>query len=96
MIYEITDLPIRRGDGEAFLAAWKKAAEVLARQPGYLGHEIGRQTESADVFTLLIRWQSLRAHTEVFANSPDFQPFLNLFSSFIDGTVRVVHVEPAA
>lgn len=92
MILEITDLPIREGQLDAFRAAWKTAERILTRQPGYRDHDVSQQIEDPRIVTLLIKWDSLEAHTERFAKSEDFASFLDLFSSFVDGPVRVVHV----
>lgn len=91
MILEISDLPVREGQLDAFRKAWTTAEKILMRQPGYLDHEVMQQIESPNVVTLLIRWESLEAHTEEFVKSDDFGDFLELFSPLVDGPARVIH-----
>jgi hypothetical protein len=86
MICEIACLPIREGRMNDFREGWADAEKILARQPGYLMHEIGLHIESPNTVALLIRWRSLEAHTEAFAQSADFPVFINLFSKFIVGS----------
>lgn len=94
MIIEITDLPLRAGTAEAFRIALTQADTILKRQPGYIGHQLARQVEFPNTFTLIIRWRSLEAHTEAFAKSADFADFLALIGGFVEGPTRVIHAKP--
>lgn len=96
MICEITYLPIREGKMADFRGAWTSAEKILARQAGYLTHEAGVQLEAPGTVVLLIRWNSLEAHTEAFAQSADFTAFLGRFSHLMDGPATVVHMQSFA
>ncbi len=94
MILEITEIAVRDAQDDSFRSAWKAAAAILSRQPGYQGYEAMVQHENPNVFTLLVRWESLQAHTEQFTQSTDFSRLTELISPFINGDVRVVHAQP--
>jgi heme-degrading monooxygenase HmoA len=96
MIFEITYLPIREGKMTDFRKAWASSEKILARQPGYLTHEVGAQLEMPHTVVLLIRWQSLESHTKAFAQSVDFPVFLGHFSNLLDGPATVVHMQSFA
>lgn len=95
MIIELTTLPVAREDSAAFEAGWASAAAILSRQPGYIGHRIGRKVEDAGVYVLEIEWVSLAAHTEEFAQSEAFQAFLGCFVPHLNGEAEVFHFSPA-
>jgi heme-degrading monooxygenase HmoA len=96
MICEITYLPIREGKMAEFREAWTSAEKILSRQPGYLTHEAGVHLETPSTIVLLIRWNSLEAHTRAFAQSADFSVFLGQFLNLLDRPATVAHMESFA
>ena len=65
MVLEVAILNVRRGEGEAFEAAFREAQRIIAASPGYQRNELRRCVEAlcrrgsrrdertADVFTTL-------------------------------------------
>jgi heme-degrading monooxygenase HmoA len=58
---------------DAFLAGWRRARDLLAAQPGYLGTRLHRSLGPADFrFVNLARWSSPLAFAKA-VGQPDFQ-----------------------
>lgn len=91
MIVELTNLKVDPRNAEDFERAWREAEPTLMRQPGYIKHRLGRYVEAPSAYVLEVEWDTLEAHTQHFANSPDFQPFLATFVSKLSGEADVTH-----
>ena len=82
MILELAILDIKLALAEEFATAIAKAASLLARQKGYISHEVTRCLESTHRYILLIRWQSVEAPTVGFRQSPDYPEWKTLTHHF--------------
>ncbi|RZS89716.1 heme-degrading monooxygenase HmoA [Motilibacter rhizosphaerae] len=47
--------------GESFAAAVAAAVELLAARPGFLGADAGPNLDEPDLWTLVVRWESVGA-----------------------------------
>lgn len=63
MILEVATLDVRAGHEAAFEAAFQQASPLIASIPGYLAHELQKCVETPNRYLLLVRWQTLEAHT---------------------------------
>ena len=72
-VLEVATLNVRAGQAAAFEAAFAQAQRLIAAIPGYRGHELQRCIEHDQQYVLLVRWDSLEAHTVGFRQSPDYQ-----------------------
>lgn len=76
MILEIADLRPGEDQMDEFEAAMADLVPVIASTPGYLGHTVQRSIETPGRYVLLVRWESLEAHTVEFRESDRFQEWL--------------------
>lgn len=92
MILEVADLRVRRGEAQAYEAAFAQAQRIISAMPGYLGHELQRCMEDPGRYILLVRWRSVDDHTEGFRGSPDYEQWKSLLHPFYE-TTSVAHFE---
>lgn len=90
-VLEVAVLDVRPGQTGAFEASFAEAEAILASMPGYLSHELLHCVESASRFLLLVRWQTLEAHTVGFRGSPQYAQWKALLHHFYDPFPRVEH-----
>jgi len=70
MILEVAILTIKSGLSGEFETAFRKASPIIASMPGYLSHDLKKCVEVDDRYLLLVRWETLEAHTIGFRQSP--------------------------
>lgn len=95
MILEAAMLQVKPDRMQAFEAAFAQASPLIASTEGYLSHELQRCLEVEGRYLLLVRWQTLTAHTVNFRQSPQFQEWKALLHHFYDPTPTVEHFETA-
>ena len=93
MILEVAMLNLRPGTAADFEAAFAQAAPIIASMPGYVSHELQRCVEVADRYVLMVRWQTLEAHTVGFRGSEGYQEWRRLLHHFYDPFPTVEHFE---
>ncbi len=93
MILEVAVLPVIEGQESEFEAAFREASPIIASMPGYLGHELQRCIEAPSRYLLLVRWETLEAHTVGFRGSPEYQRWRALLHHFYDQFPVVEHFE---
>lgn len=96
MILEVAILNIRPGQSDAFEAAFREAAPIIASIPGYISHELQKCIEAPDRYILLAQWETLEAHTVGFRSSPQYQDWKKLLHHFYDPFPTVEHFEQVA
>lgn len=94
-VLEIAALTIKPGQTAAFEAALAQAQAIIAAMPGYQGHELQRCIEHDHPYMLLVRWDSLDAHTVGFRPSPEYKQWRALLHHFYDPFPTVLHYVPA-
>ena len=94
MILEVAILNVRPGMAPEFEAAFSRASPIIASMQGYRSHELQRCIEVANRYVLLVRWESLEAHTVGFRGSPGYQQWKLLLHHFYDPFPTVEHYEP--
>jgi heme-degrading monooxygenase HmoA len=95
MVLEMAVLQVKRGMASQFLAAFRSAEPIISSAVGHIAHELHRCIEDPDRFLLLVRWQTLKDHTEGFRGSPDYQRWKALLHHFYDPFPEVLHYELA-
>lgn len=93
MILEAAVLQVRAGEESAFEEAMRRAAPVIAGSPGYLRHELRRCLETKGRYLLLVRWETLEAHTVGFRESPRFSEWRAIIGPFFAAPPSVEHYE---
>lgn len=93
MILEAAILTLRPGQIDAFEAAFQQASPIIAASPGYLGHQLQKCMEVDNQYLLLVRWETLEAHTVGFRGSSAYQEWRQLLHHFYDPFPVVQHYE---
>ncbi len=91
MVLEGAVLNIRPGRAAEFEMAFGQAERIIAASAGYQSHELRRCVEVEDRYLLLVRWESLEAHTRGFRESPEYQEWRRLLHHFYDPFPIVEH-----
>ncbi len=91
MILEVALLDIRDGLTTEFEAAFAEASPLIAASSGYLGHELKRCLERPERYLLLVRWETLEAHTVGFRQSPAYERWRALLHDFYHPFPTVEH-----
>lgn len=86
-------LTVHAGQESAFEDAMTEAAPVIAGSPGYLSHELQRCLETRGRYVLLVKWQTLEAHTVGFRQSPAFGEWRKIIGAYFAGPPVVEHYE---
>lgn len=92
-VWEIADFSVKQGEESAFEAAVLASIPLFKRQEGCLDFQMLRSVEDSAKFTLLIEWESVAHHTEIFASTEDFKTFVESVAPFLAGDVTVDHAE---
>ena len=90
-ILEVAVLSVRAGASVAFEAAFVEASSIIASMPGYLSHELRRCVEVPEQYLLLVRWDTLEAHTVGFRGSAEYETWKRLLHHFYDPFPTVEH-----
>lgn len=93
MILEVVVAKVKQGQGAAYEDAFRQASPLIASIPGYVSHELQRCVETADQYVLLVRWETLEAHTVDFRQSAQYQEWKRLLHHFYDPFPVVEHYE---
>ena len=93
MILEVAVLNVKPELEPGFEAAFREASEIIARMPGYRGHELQRCLEIPHQYLLLVRWERLEDHIVGFRTSPDYQEWRRLLHHCYDPFPTVEHYE---
>jgi heme-degrading monooxygenase HmoA len=72
MVLEIALFTVKPGHADQFAAAYAQAREMIASSPGCLSARMTRGIENPEQFTLLVEWETLKAHLEGFRESDRF------------------------
>lgn len=93
MILEVAMLNVKPGETEKFELAFVEAQGIISSMEGYLSHEVQRCLETPNQYVLLVRWETLEAHTESFRGSSQYQEWKSLLHHFYSPFPTVEHYE---
>lgn len=91
MILEHAVLNVKAGQGAAFEAALREALPLIAATPGFIDLEVRPCIEAAGRYLLLVRWDTLEAHTIGFRGSGRYETWRTLLHHFYDPFPVVEH-----
>lgn len=94
MILEAVMLNVKKGLEPGFEIAFQEASSIISSMNGYLSHELYRCHEVTGKYLLLVKWQTVEAHTIGFREAPEYQVWKNLLHHFYDPFPTVEHFEP--
>jgi heme-degrading monooxygenase HmoA len=93
MILEIADVKVRDGYLDEFESAFRIASPLIASIEGYISHDLQRSMETPGRYVLLVKWETLEAHTVGFRESAVYQEWKRLLHHFYEPPGRVEHFE---
>ncbi|MGM0778201.1 MAG: antibiotic biosynthesis monooxygenase family protein [Bacillota bacterium] len=93
MILEAVMLQVKKGMEEEYEQAFREASKVISSMKGYLSHELQRCMEVEGKYLLLVKWESLEAHTVGFRQSKEYQEWKRQLHHFYDPFPDVEHFE---
>ena len=93
MILEVAILDVKSGESEAFETAFSKAQSIIASMQGYISHELQKCLDQENRYVLLVKWETLKDHTEGFRNSDEYQEWKALLHHFYEPFPEVQHYE---
>lgn len=93
MVLELATIDIKQGTNADFEANLAQAQYVISQSEGYIGHEFQKCIERDNRYVLLIKWETLAAHTEGFRGSELFKEWRALIGPFFDNPPLVEHYE---
>lgn len=83
-VLEHAILHVVNGRENDFETALAHAMPLIRQSPGCIDAYIQRGIENRSKYVLLVRWETLEAHTEGFRNSEDFTMWRELLWDFYD------------
>lgn len=93
MITEIVEFKVKPGTADDFMEGVKASEEVFKNAPGFISLELHHQIEDLLVFVLLIQWETLAHHMEIFRNSPAFAVWRGNVGEYFAEPPRLQHSE---
>ncbi len=91
MILEAVMLSVKPNLEADFEAAFQQASSIIASSDGYLSHELHRCIEAQGKYLLLVKWETIEAHTIGFRSSTQYQEWKNLLHHFYEPFPIVEH-----
>lgn len=93
MILEAAVFNIKKGTEADFEKSFEQAQLVISRSPGYLSHQLQVCLENNSKYLLLVKWQTLEDHIDIFRNSELFQQWRSIIGPYFDSPPAVEHYE---
>lgn len=93
-ILESARLDVRPGQEADFQAAFAQAQSSIRAVPGFIDLELRRCVETPNRYLLLVRWETLEAHTVGFRKGEHYPRWKELLHHFYDPFPEVEHYEP--
>ena len=96
MVLERAQLSIAPDQEADFEAAFATAKDVIASSPGFVRLTLSRGVESPSSYLLIVEWERLEDHTEVFRGSERFTQWRALVGPFFASPPDVEHFAEVA
>ena len=93
MVLELAILNVIPNREKDFEAAFAKASPIISSMSGYMSHQLHRCLEKPNQYVLLVKWETLEAHTVGFRGSEGYQEWKKLLHHFYDPFPNVEHYE---
>lgn len=91
MITEHALLPVKPGMEDDFMTAFGEARKLMAQTPGFIDLSLSRSIETPNEFLLLVRWESVEAHTVGFRGSANYAKWSAALHHFYEPFPVVEH-----
>jgi heme-degrading monooxygenase HmoA len=93
MITEIAQIEVKPGSEKEFEASVAKARAAFGRAKGFHGFELHRSVEKPQRYRLMVKWESVEAHTVGFRESANFAEWRALVGPYFAAPPEVEHTE---
>ena len=93
MITEVVEIVLKDGTLELFLAGAEKSRPLFEGSPGFIAFEVHRLIERPSTVMLLIQWESVAHHMEMFRNSQQYTAWRENVGEYFAETPRLHHTE---
>ncbi|MDE8349047.1 MAG: antibiotic biosynthesis monooxygenase [Acidocella sp.] len=93
MITEIAEIIVKPGMEHEFQAGVATCQPVFARAVGCHGLELHHCIENPQHFILMVKWESVAHHMEIFRTSPDFQIWRGAVGACFAEPPKVYHTK---
>lgn len=93
MILEIAMLEVKPGLENNFEKDFALASRYISAIEGYIDHSLNKCLEQENKYALLVRWQTLEAHTVGFRESAEYLEWKRLLHHYYDPFPVVEHFE---
>jgi len=91
MILEAVMLSVKTGTEPDFESVFKQASPLISSMNGYVSHELHKCLEVKGKYLLLVKWETLEAHTVGFRGSAEYQEWKELLHHFYEPFPMVEH-----
>lgn len=89
MIFEVADIAIKDGTAAEFEAAVGEAVKLFRRASGCNSMKLQRSIENQNRYLLIVGWESVAHHEDLFRSSEDFQKWRALVGHYFASPSRV-------
>ncbi|WP_327752269.1 antibiotic biosynthesis monooxygenase family protein (plasmid) [Sphingobium sp. SJ10-10] len=93
MITEVVEIPLKEGMVDQFMAAAEKSKSLFVGSPGFIAFEAHRVIEHPSTIMLLIQWETVEHHMEMFRNSPQYTQWRANVGEYFADAPRLQHTE---
>lgn len=93
MVLEAVMLYVKNGLEKDFESSFKQASNLIPSIDGYLSHELHKCMEVNGKYLLLVKWETLEAHTVQFRSSPKYQQWKQMLHHYYEPFPTVEHFE---
>jgi heme-degrading monooxygenase HmoA len=90
-VWEITEMQVAQGREDEFVHTFQSHLSIVKNAEGALDCKLLRGVDKEGAFLLLIEWQSVEHHTEVFTKSEGFTTLSTAVAPFLTAPPAVFH-----
>jgi heme-degrading monooxygenase HmoA len=91
VITEVVEIELREGTVDLFMTAAEECRPLFERSPGFIGFEAHQVIERPSTIMILIRWESVAHHMDMFRNSPEYTLWRENVGVYFAGSPRLGH-----
>ena len=90
-VWEVVPVTVKSGTEDNFEAAFRSNVSLLADTSGCLDVKLLRALDKRSTFVILIRWQSVEYHTDVFTKSEAYAKLSDATGPFFAAAPEFFH-----
>ncbi len=94
MILETAIFTVRPGEADIFREAFARGRRFIESAPGFQRLEMRQGIEAPDSFILVVWWETLEHHTQIFKQSDNFNQWRAIVGHLFAAPPVVHHYSP--